>query len=428
MVQIINEYRKPTTQEKFGQAFANAGQAAATEIPKYMQDKAEIDYFKEKYGADYSKLGPELRRAAMADRLSRGNAVEAANASIPQDLRDASQATMPSTNEPMTENGEPNLSYQREAIPKKERLPTPQEERLQAANIVKQRTKSGIPTSFQEALNEVQQGTQSKRVHNQQVDIDAAQLRQNQTDYGNLGVQKAIDVGLGNNKDILEMFKKRGEEAALNNVSQADISKDLADQAKSIKHTIYKLSQKKGPDRAFSFNKALGYDKKDETIKQEIRKDIQPLLDLGLYDTARNALYKVGYGKEETEALITDLGEGSRTVLGTMPNIKPIENMSFNTGAPEWANPEYTPQQKELINSSVKDILQKEPSVNFLLLRKAFEEKGVDWRHFKEAINDAVWSGDFKITPEQDKHMTDLEEPPLDKLYKLLEKFNLVGR
>jgi hypothetical protein len=39
MVQIIDEYREPSTSEKFGRAFSNAGQTAATLVPQLLMQK-----------------------------------------------------------------------------------------------------------------------------------------------------------------------------------------------------------------------------------------------------------------------------------------------------------------------------------------------------------------------------------------------------
>lgn len=50
--------RNPSTQERFGQAFANAGQAVGKAIPEYLQGKQEAKAMKD-FGADLRKKHPQ---------------------------------------------------------------------------------------------------------------------------------------------------------------------------------------------------------------------------------------------------------------------------------------------------------------------------------------------------------------------------------
>ncbi len=63
MVQIIKEYSRPRSSEKFGEAILRGGMAAGEAIPEFMQERAEIDAGK-RYGLDLQGIPKETRAKA----------------------------------------------------------------------------------------------------------------------------------------------------------------------------------------------------------------------------------------------------------------------------------------------------------------------------------------------------------------------------
>ncbi len=73
----------------------------------------------------------------------------------------------------------------------------------------------------------------------------------------------------------------------------------------------------------------------------------------------------------------------------------------------------YTPQEIELINDTVSDVFTEDPSANIVLVRKALESKGVDWRSYKDALDKGVQTGKIKLNAEQFDQYSQMDEPPI---------------
>lgn len=70
MVQILQEYRQPTTSERFGKAFSNLGQAASVEVPELLMQKQEDKRLGELIGQDISSIiDPNLRKMIVQNQL-----------------------------------------------------------------------------------------------------------------------------------------------------------------------------------------------------------------------------------------------------------------------------------------------------------------------------------------------------------------------
>ena len=69
MIQIIPSNKRPSTSEKFGDAFANLGQAAGQLIPQYMMQRQQQESLKNLFGEDVSRLSPELQKEFITKKL-----------------------------------------------------------------------------------------------------------------------------------------------------------------------------------------------------------------------------------------------------------------------------------------------------------------------------------------------------------------------
>ena len=85
-------------------------------------------------------------------------------------------------------------------------------------------------------------------------------------------------------------------------------------------------------------------------------------------------------------------------------------------------------KENEVFAENLGQVLQNDPSANLILLRKAYEDRGVDWNSFKDVIDQMTLNGQFKPDPEQIKAMELLDNPPLDRLDAILHHFKFTGR
>ena len=168
------------------------------------------------------------------------------------------------------------------------------------------------------------------------------------------------------------------------------------------------------------------------------RLKLDPLLKEGLYDESRNLLNDLGYHTEETEEFIADLGENAVKSLNLLPKIEKNSPVEQEHGKFGYTTPsgkssftsimQYSPEMKEKIENNLHQVLSSDPSTNLILLRKAYENKGVDWEGFKDALNNLILKGSVKLNADQLNFLDKLEEPPLNKLDKILFHFGQIGR
>src|SRR6266851_177306 len=294
----------------------------------------------------------------------------------------------------------------------------------------------GVPMSDLDGYNIANQMNEANKNYNSSVEADTQQRVQAQRQYGNIAVEKLKKV-LPNATDEQEaIFKRKGEEAAAISTSEANIERDLAQDAVKFKNTIANVKKSIGPKRLFSGIKQslLGTSRDFEKKKNDIRIKLKPLLDEGLYDTSRNLLSELGYHPEERESIITDLGEPARKIISQLPKMNKTEfkengSEEYQFGGPaSFPQPEFSEQVRKQIKDSLSKIVTADPSVNLILLRKVYEDKNVDWQTFKDDINDLIIEGKFMMDDDQFKHLDLLDTPPLDNLDKLLYGIKLIGR
>ena len=228
------------------------------------------------------------------------------------------------------------------------------------------------------------------------------------------------------------IFQKKGEQAGAQIKSEADINKYLAIEAKNFKNTITNVKRDMSAPRSLNRyqRKMLGTQKNFEQAANDLRVKLKPLLDLGLYDTARNLLTDLGYYPEERENIINPLSEHEKTLMNKVPKATKISRPEELGGpqVPSFFIPyEYNPNEKENIKSGLQDLMKANPNFDLVLARKAFEDKGYDWRIFKDSLNELESQG-FKLTDDQETQRAYLDSPPLDTLGKILHGLGIVGR
>lgn len=305
--------------------------------------------------------------------------------------------------------------------------------RDEGKRIARESTREGIPMTPAEGFQIAKENNEENKLYNANVEKETQARKESQREYGNIAVEKLEKVLPGATDEQKAYFKRKGEEIAGRSQSEADTERTLAKEATKFKNTLSNIENDIPPARTYNkiFQETLGTGKEYEKAKNDLRLKLDPLLKEGLYDTARNLLSKLGYYPEEREGIITDLGEGASKAVSEMPQIKKIQRLKpIKEGELFTHEMEnfYTPQQHAQVNGALEKALTTDPSANLILLRREFEKKGIDWREFKDNLNELVQQGKFSLNDDQSNQLRTLDQPPLNNLEKILHGLKIIGR
>ncbi len=468
MIQIIKENRKPSGSEKFNLGLQNAAQTGMQLAGQYAQEqqlRKENQKINQLTGLDLNDVrDPNTRQALIADQLTYGRKSRQAadsvnvnyggsksqdNYSKPND-RTASENNLDLKNDVLKNKETENRSYQSEVQGKKFQLFNPDQIEQEGDRISRESQKTANPISKDEGISKVLERERQKQMFNQQHDVDEARIKEQEVEYGQKSVEKLLKLMPDATDELQAIFRKKGEDAKKSNMSEADIDKELAIEAKKFKNITAKVKNSIPAPRLFENIKRglLGTDRDFDKSRNDIRIKLKPLLDLGLYDTSRNILADLGYNIEEREGIISDLGENTKKVLNQLPDFKEktkkagffesskIERLPNGEKVIVPAGYELKdgkPVAKQLsendlgeIKDNLRGVFKSDPATNLILLRKAYEDKGVSWSTFKDVLNDLIISGDVQLTEDQFNRLDSLETPPLDNLGKILHGLNLI--
>ena len=315
-------------------------------------------------------------------------------------------------------------------------IKSPQQIKQEAAAMSQAYRDAGIYKDEREVEQELDQDNNRNIAHNQNIQTQEENKRTLQNRYGELGKSKIAQLLPDASQAIQNHFQAEGEELANSGKSEAEINKILSTKATDLKNQIAGIASGIGPKRTLNgiYRDIMGTSREAKAQFNDIKEKIQPLLDKGFNDEARNLLSGLGYEAEERESIISNLGETAKREIATLPKFSHESNnfldrlkKSFK-GESNYGPPQYSPENLEKINNSVYKILEEDPATNLILMRKAFQDKGVDWETFKNALNNAASQGKIKINQEQRNALNTLEGPPLDLLDSILNKFNFTGR
>ena len=298
----------------------------------------------------------------------------------------------------------------------------------EARRIVNERRKLKIPITFPEALKEVKEANEENKAFNREVEDERKNRIAAQKTYGDFAATKLKEVFPNATPEQQAIFKKIGENKAAEGKSEADIERTIAKEATNFANTISNIRTDLSAPRTYNqlHRKFLGNQKDFESAANDLKVKIKPLLDLGLYDTARNLLSELGYYPEERESVINPLSEKVNTTLSLVPKAK--KRTEIGKSMIDIPQQTYAPNQIANIIEGIKDSFDKDGNVSLVLLRKGFEDKGYDWRIFKDALNSLVQNQDIKLNGDQRDQLKYLDQPPLNALEKILHSVNLIGR
>jgi len=297
-----------------------------------------------------------------------------------------------------------------------------------ARNLSSMSTKSGVALSVPEALEQVKEDQKDAIEHNKLVDKELEQRVDGQREYGNKAVdelRKVFGKDNGPTSEQEAIFKKKGEEKSREGESEAEIDRYLAKEAVKFKNMISNVKNDISAPRLQNklHRSFLGTDKNFEQSSNDLRVKLKPLLDEGLYDTARNLLEQNGYYPEERESIINPMSERQKTALNRIPKAP----LRYTVGS--GMNFDTSPDVNiEDLKTGLRDLKKIDPNFSLLLSRKAFEDKNYDWRIYKDGLNDLIQNEEFELTDDQQNQLNYLDTPPLNLLQKALNGVGFIGR
>ncbi len=284
------------------------------------------------------------------------------------------------------------------------------------------KTQAGIPTTPIQAYEELKAMNADNKESNMLVEQERKERVASQREYGDIGTKAFLKVNPNASDEEIAYIKRQVEQLAGENKSEADIERLAAGEARKYKNMISKVESGLSPQRSYNrpYRTLMGTSKSAEKERNDVRVKIQPLLDAGLYDKARSLLSENGYYPEEREMIVSNLGENSVKTINRMPKIKTNIDRSLEDG--------YTQGETSIIKQNIKEVLKSDPSANLILLRPKYEDSNVNWRIYKDTINESIDDGTFQPTEDQFNQLKTLEEPPLDTLDKILYGLGIIGR
>jgi hypothetical protein len=426
MVQVLH----PTPKQKPSFARSIIGglaEGAADELKHYAENKG----VERQLGINLSGIkDPNSRAQIIADQLkrSRGLANAKAASEIDYSLDGLNKSGYSESNSNIGSKKQDNFPADKIKTSKGERnIPVTKtvlnnEQLIQKAQQnVKAKLERNLPADFNEEFNIVNELNNNARRDNQEI-------KSKQTEYGNKYVEKLENVMPNADDEIISLFKKKGENGFAEGKTEGEIDEDASKEARIFKNNLSNLD--KELPKLFS-NKAF-----DEKNITSIKNKIQPLLDEGLFDTAREALNKAGGYPEQIEKIVSNLGEIPKKIISTYEKQSRPEkswwestqenlgNM-FDTEYKHQKTP-YAPEQMEVIKNNIKDVLTQDPAANLVLLREAYLDKDVEWDEFKDIVNELALKGEIKLNDDQFNQLgSTLDNPPLKGLETILKNLRI---
>lgn len=414
MVQVLES--NPTFAQQIGRATGGVLGKGAAEVAENLALKQR--------GIDVSGLSGYARDVAIKEGTKRAMMLQQGQRTLApaggQQPTPATQGIQPVSGTP----AEPGQQPVTQAITGTEkRFIPPEQIEQEAIRRGQAKISRGEPTDLQTEVGLIQQEN-----------ANVAQHEQRQQQYGDFAQEEFEKAFSSAKPEEIASFRRKGEEYAKMGLAPSQVQKQLAKDARVYANEVKRLRNVPGVRMHAKVHQFYtGTGEKDEARKQTIRRAAQPFLDRGEHSVVRNNLSSKGYGPEEIESIISDLSEQTKKSLNEFGNVKPsllnrAVKREVGVEDPSYRAFKNNPEGQQKFATSLQDTLQKDPNANLLLLRKAYEDKGVDWNTFKNEFNNIIENGQFSPNDEQSKMLEYIDEPPLNRLEKIMADLNWWGR
>ncbi len=285
---------------------------------------------------------------------------------------------------------------------------------------------SGFIMSDQEGIDYENAVNNQVMQSNQRIQGEHQALQQEKSIMNRKGQDQALNtIGQDNlTPEVAAYFGKQAENIASEVNTESDLDKRLADEIKNYKKTVAIASNSVNEPP----QNLMGDDSLGEKVINDLRKKVDPLLKMGLYDKVRDILSQKGYGPEQRETVVSNLPDTVNKVLSGIPNFRTKQKLGHPRQGAQILR-DYSDDEKEVINNSMSQIFKADPSTNIVLLRKRMrDEKNIDWRAFKDGLDYAIDTGTLPLTEENLDQYSRMSEPEETGLQQLLRVFGVGGR
>jgi len=237
-------------------------------------------------------------------------------------------------------------------------------------------------------------------------------------------MQKAQDIFTGYRKDATPMEVANFLEK-IGNVqgSPAEMLKNITEQAQQQQLDTERLKRAHSAGN-LSLKGLMGMGKEFLTEGRVLSEQerLQEAKQLAKYvdpEVARSILAGKDFRPEQIEEVV---GKQPTSVQGIIDKL-PIKNKYVAKKIPQ----DLTEKNKLTFQQNLRDVLQQDPNVNLLLLRKKYAKKGINWKDFKDALLGMEEQG-LQLTNEQRRSFDTLMKPPIDDLGKLLKLYKITKK
>lgn len=437
MVQIIPAAQpRPKMGQRLGQALMQGIEQIKPEIQLMEENKAL-----KSRGIDVSGIrDPETRSQIIAHELKYGAKKKAIEATQERGYgshgnKNASELTPITKKEKLpgfiVQDGiEPKKGLYTQKTTQGELQPIRSSEQLQQDGIQFARNANSIAgqtiMSDQDGIAYENEKNNLAIQSNERIQGDQRALQSEKSAFNQKGRAEAINTIDKDNltPEVASYFGKKAENLASEVNSDSELDQKLAQEITNYKKTvaIAKNSVNEPPQNA------MGDDSLGEKVIGDLKKKLDPLLKMGLYDKARDILSEKGYGPEQRETVISNLPDSVNKVLAGIPRFRTNQKLGHPRQAAAVVR-EYSNDQKEVINNAMSQIFKADPSTNITLLRKRMrDELNIDWRGFKDGLDYAIDTGALPLEGDNLDQYSRMSEPEESGLQQILRVFGIGGR
>jgi len=414
MVQILDS--NPSFSQQLGAQLGKAGGTIAQQLAE--------DSILRKHGVDVAgltgyardvKIKEGIKRAALIGEGRRGLdplGATPGNTQTPgiQSVQgqQAQPGTQPTSRQQMNQPIQQAQGQESKYVP-------PEQIKSLANRNAHEKLNRGIPTTIDAEVGLIEQDNARLAQHQARQEVAGAKARD--------ALSKVYPDATDEQQAILA---RKAEQYITQGLSVGEQDRRMAVDAKNMKNQVSSIEKALPPKRFYTVakEKLLGTGRSAEKTRESIRLKLKPLLDDAQFDTARTLLKNRGYGPEEAEAIVSNLSNETKKNL---QGFEPIKKGAFHDDPSYRAFKEGSPEAQKF-GQNLQQTMQADPATNLILLRKEYEDRGVDWRSFKDQLDNLQSQDVFKPNDDQMKQIDLLDQPPLDRLDVLLHNFGFKGR
>jgi len=178
------------------------------------------------------------------------------------------------------------------------------------------------------------------------------------------------------------------------------------------------------------WRKALGNYKDKETIMNDVRSNMEPFIENGLYDQLREVIQdSTGFGPDDIERTIFKMTDDQEKGANKFSSnkIKPESSGYFSETFP---GADYNLPKEDFLKfkENLSDYLKKYPEVNLINLRTLLnQEKKYSWEDYNKAINQLISERSFTPSQQQNVQKGVIQNAPMPGLAEMF-KYQFTGR